>query len=235
MAKRRSSVTSGEPPQKRAKEDDEVSDAEDLSSTDSRSTDGSDDGADLEGFIVKDEDNSDNDAEEAEAADDASEDIEAIAKAEAQKITENMKSTTVGGRTLRDRSTIKKPQVFFDEENYKKLLEQEEKREKIMMLKKWAASGEYVCPILASLSKKTSPEVVDEEYRKAKSALEIPDTDDEDDEEDEEEESADASTEDETFDGAEEDDEEEEDSDEDEDDEDEDEDASEDDDESDSE
>lgn len=148
--------------------------------TDSRSSDGSDDGADLEGFIVGDEDDDkDSETESASAEDDGGNEVEEVL-AESKKITEGISSTVVGGRTLRNREMIKKPEPFFDAEAYAKIMEAEEKREKIQMLKTWAAEGEYVCPILKSLTKKTDAEIVEEEYRKAKRALEIPDTDDED-------------------------------------------------------
>ena len=158
---------------------------EDDMDVDDRSSDGSDDGADLEGFIVEDaSDAEDNDSAPA-VEEDRNEDDEVLA--ESKRITENLSSTVVGGRTLRNREMIKKPEPFFDAEAYAKIMEAEEKREKIQLLKQWAADGEYVCPILKSLTKKTDAAIVEEEYRKAKRALEIPDTDDEDDTEEDEE------------------------------------------------
>jgi hypothetical protein len=183
---------------------------EDDMDVDDRSSDGSDDGADLEGFIV-DEGSDAEDEAESKPSTEANEVDEVLA--ESKRITEGLSSTVVGGRTLRNRELIKKPEPFFDAEAYAKLMELEEKREKIQLLKQWAASGEYVCPILKSLTKKTDAEVVEEEYRKAKRALEIPDTDDE--EEDEEEEDTDEEDEEEI--PSEEDDEEEEEEDEEED------------------
>jgi hypothetical protein len=150
---------------------------------DDRSSDGSDAGEDLEGFIVEDE--PEQDEASASAPDDESNEVAEVLK-DAAKLTEGLSSSVVGGRSLRNRETLKKPETYFDVEMYQKLTEADEVREKIQMLKTWAASGEYVCPILKSLTKKTSPDIVDEEYRKAKEALEIPDTDDEDEEEEEE-------------------------------------------------
>jgi hypothetical protein len=156
-------------------------DEEDMD-VDDRSSDGSDDGADLEGFIVGDEDDAQDTESGSSAPEDGGNEVEEVL-AESKKITEGISSTVVGGRTLRNREMIKKPEPFFDAEAYAKIMEAEEKREKIQMLKSWAADGEYVCPILKSLTKKTDVEIVEEEYRKAKRALEIPDTDDEDDDE----------------------------------------------------
>lgn len=155
---------------------------DDMDDIDARSSDGSDNGSDLEGFIVDDaaEDEDDSSAPAADAENEVDEIV-----AESKKITEGLSSTVVGGRSLRNRDMIKKPEPFFDAEAYAKIIEAEEKREKIQMLKTWAASGEYVCPILKSLTKKTDSEIVEDEYRKAKRALEIPDTDDEEDDEDE--------------------------------------------------
>jgi hypothetical protein len=178
---------------------------------DDRSSDGSDDGADLEGFIVQDEENSDGEEENVEESEDAA--VKAVVE-ESQKITANLSTTVVGGRTLRNRETIKKPTYFFDAENFAKIQEMEDKKEKIQMLKSWASSGEYVCPILKSLTKKTDPEIVEEEYRKAKRALDIPDSDEEEEEEEEESEEQ----EDEEYDEEEDEEEEEEEEDEDDDD-----------------
>ena len=151
---------------------------------DDRSSDGSDDGADLEGFIV--DDASDDEESKSAASADGNEVDEVLA--ESKRITEGLSSSVVGGRTLRNRETLKKPEPFFDAEAYAKIMEAEEKREKIQLLKQWAADGEYVCPVLKSLTKKTDAAVVEEEYRKAKRALDIPDTDDEEDEDEETEE-----------------------------------------------
>lgn len=177
---------------------------------DDRSSDGSDDGADLEGFILPDE--SDHETDQPEEDEDTA---LQTALEESKKITEGIQATIVGGRTLRNRETIKPPQYFFDAENFAKIQEMEDKKEKIQMLKSWAASGEYVCPILKSLTKKSSAEVVEEEYRKAKRALDIPDTDDEEEEEEEE-----SPEEEDDYDEEEEDDEEDEDEEEDDDEED---------------
>lgn len=155
---------------------------------DDRSSDGSDDGKDLEGFIVEDEiDDEEENHSKPSAPEDESNEVAEVLK-DAEKLTQGISSTVVGGRTLRNRETLKKPEPYFDVEMYQKLTQADEVREKIQMLKTWASSGEYVCPILKSLTKKTDPQIVEDEYRKAKAALEIPDTDDEDDDEEEEEE-----------------------------------------------
>ena len=172
-------------PSKRAKrdEDEEADESDDSSSVDTRSTDGSDDGADLEGFIVKDEDHESSE-EEKESVEEN--EVAAIV-AETAKLTENLQSTMIGGRTLRARTTLKKPEVYFDHEAYAKITEAEEKREKLMMLQKWMADGSYSSDSAKQLTKKSSAEAVEAEYRKAKRAMEIDDTDDEEEDEEEEE------------------------------------------------
>lgn len=183
MAKTKRSSDASEKPKKRLrKQKDE---------DDDRSTDGSDNGSDLEDFLVESESDSETEHES------KSEDELAIAKKEAEKLTQNISATVVGGRSLRNRETLKKPEVYFDHEAFARINEEDEKKEKIAMLKKWAASGEYVCDVLKTLTKKSSSELVEQEYRKAKRALEIPDTDDEDESEDEQlDESEDVSSED---------------------------------------
>ena len=154
-------------------------------SDDDRSSDGSDDGRDLEGFIV-DEPEEGEIISDSETASGKTADDEELMKKEAEVLTKAINSTVVGGRTLRNREAIKKPKQYFDEENYAKLMAEDDKKEKIAMLKRWTASGEYVCPVLSKLSKKSPISEVEEEYRKAKEALDIPDTDDEEEDETEE-------------------------------------------------
>jgi len=144
-----------------------------------RSTDGSDDGEDLKSFIE--------DFSEEEEVEIPEEEEETLVLQEAKALTENLQSTVVGGRSLRNRETLKKPEVYFDEKTYAEINAENDKKEQLDMLKKWAKSGEYICPILSTLSKKSSVEVVDEAYRAAKRHLDIPDTDDEEEEEEDEE------------------------------------------------
>ena len=152
---------------------------------DDRSSDGDDDGKDLEGFIIPDEEEiSDEVEEEEEKPQPTSDDETRAAIEEAQRLTQNLASTVVGGRVLRDRGAIKKPQTYFDTEAYTKLLLEDDKKEKLALLKKWALSGEYIGK---PLNKKSSVEEVDTEYQLAKLALDIPDSDDEEEEEEEEE------------------------------------------------
>lgn len=173
-----------------------------LRDEDDRSSDGSDDGEDLKDFIAGDEEDERVDTK-------SSEDLDLIIN-ESKKIVVDLKSTVVNGRTLRNRETLKKPETYFDHENYKLLTIQETLKEQIVLLKEWAKDGSYVCPVLSTLSKKSKPEVVEAEYRKAKRALSIPDTDDEEEDEEEEEDDEDAEIESEESDDESEDDDEEE-------------------------
>ena len=147
-----------------------------LRDEDDRSSDGSDDGEDLKDFIAGDEEDDRVDTK-------SSEDLDLIIN-ESKKIVEDLKTTVVNGRSLRNRDTLKKPEPYFDHENYKILMIQETKKEQLVLLKEWAKEG-YVCSV--PLTKKSDADLVEAEYRKAKRALEIPDTDDEEEEEEEEE------------------------------------------------
>jgi hypothetical protein len=152
---------------------------EDLESIESRSTDGSDNGSDLEGFVVEEEDTPpppiiDEDAE---------------ALKEAERIAANLDVAQVGRYSLRDRSKIRKVETYFDAENAAIIAKDQDKREMIQMLKKWKKSGEYSSE--KEFSKKSTFEEVSEEYLIAKAALGLPDSDIEsEEEEDEEEESS---------------------------------------------
>lgn len=187
MPKRKSDTAAEAESKRRKREEDAESDSD--SSDDDRSTDGSDNGSDLEDFIVKDEDDDDEDV-----AADSSENEVAVVTAEAKKLTDSLQSTVVGGRSLRNRETLKKPETYFDHEAFERLNADDEKREMISMLKKWASKGEYICPILKELNKKTDASVVEAEYRKAKAALDIPDTDDESEESEESEETGESAS-----------------------------------------
>lgn len=143
---------------------------------DDRSSDGDDDGRDLEGFIVDDA------AESKSEVSESKEDDETLQVKEAEKITAGLNTTVVGGRVLRNRAAIKKPEPYFDHAAYEKLMAEDDKKEKIAMLKRWAADGDYVCPVLDTLTKKTPADVVDAEYAKAKEALGLGDSDDEEEE-----------------------------------------------------
>ena len=140
-----------------------------------RSSDGSDDGADLEGFLT------DKESSEVEVA----EDDEEVMKKEAEKITATIKGTVVGTRVLRDRSAIKPVTRYFDTEAYERLLVEDEKKEKLAALKKWNGTEGFV--LSSNITKKSSAEDVEVEYRRAKRILDIDDTDEEDAEEDDEE------------------------------------------------
>jgi len=145
---------------------------------DERSTDGSDDGSDLDDFIVKEDSKTPSSIE-----DDIDDDVLPVVE---------VKGTVVGGRVLRDRTVMKPVERYFDTETYKRLMEQDEARDMLVLLRKWNASGEYTSS--TQLTKKSSLEAIRVEYKKAKAALELPDTDDET-EEDEEEETSDESAE----------------------------------------
>ena len=154
-------------------------------SDDERSTDGSDDGASLVDFVVEDS------PEDVVMEENDDDDVQAVLE-ESKALTENLKSTLVNGRVLRDRSAIKKPEVYFDAENYSKVVEEADKKERLECLRKWAASGEYISSVV--LTKKSSAEQVLDVYKAAKEALDLPDSDeetesaDEDEEDDDEEE-----------------------------------------------
>lgn len=183
----------------------------DLDSVESRSTDGSDDGEDLKDFLVEEEDSS---------PPSTTENDDELALAEAQKFVGEVPSTVVGRYSLRDRSKIRKVEVYFDAENAAIVQKNQDKAEMLQLLKKWKLSKEYEG---IELKKSLTYEQVLEEYLKAKAFLNLPDSDDEEEEEEEDE--------DEDEDEVEEEDEEEEEEDEEDEDEDEDEEEDEDDDE----
>jgi len=170
---------------------------EDLESIESRSTDGSDNGSDLEGFVVEEED-----SPPPPIIDD---DQEAVK--EAEKIAANLAVAQVGKYSLRDRSKIRKVETYFDAENAAIIAKDQDKREMIQMLKKWKKSGEYVTE--KEFGKKSTFEEVSEEYLKAKEAMGLPDSDIESEEEEEEEEESSFSEEEEDEDEDEDEDEEE--------------------------
>jgi hypothetical protein len=143
-----------------------------------RSTDGSDNGSDLEDFIVKE------DSKTPSSVEDEDDDVLPVVE---------VTGTVVGGRVLRDRTAMKPVERYFDTETYKRLMEQDEARDMLVLLRKWNASGEYTSTV--QLTKKSSLEAIRSEYRKAKAALELPDTDDETEEEEEEEDTSDETAE----------------------------------------
>ena len=176
----------------------------DEESIESRSTDGSDDGKDLEGFVVDEEDTETVSTQQ---------DEEKLALEEAKKFAGEIAEPTSGRYTLRDRSKIRKVEVYFDAENAAIITKNQDKAEMLQLLKEWRASKEYVGEV--ELKKSSSYEQVLEEYKKAKAALELPDSDIEDD--DEEDDEDDDEDDDEEEDEEEEDEEDEDDEDEDED------------------
>jgi hypothetical protein len=135
-----------------------------------RSSDGSDDGSDLEDFIVKEDSKTPSSIEE-----DEDDDVLPVVE---------VTGTVVGGRVLRDRTALKPVERYFDTETYKRLMELDEARDMLVLLRKWSASGDYTSPVV--LTKKSPLETIRAEYKKAKAALELPDTDDEEEEEEEE-------------------------------------------------
>lgn len=174
------------------------------------------DDEDLEGFIVKDaeyrkrqkkdgEDTSDNDEaeEEEEAPDDLPEDGPELAKVlveEASKITSNLTSTVVGGRSLRDRSKIEKPKDSywekFGKKDYEKLMIKDQKKDfldEIRAIKKDYEKNptDYPTPPddfrWPSVSMKDTIEAIEAALNYVSEALQIEyeDADDEDDAEDE--------------------------------------------------
>ena len=141
---------------KRLREDDEE-----------RSSDGSDEGSDMESFIASDDD-------DASTKPDEDDTLEAVPE---------VTGTVVGGRVLRNRGAMKPVERYFDTETYKRLMEQDEARDMLVLLRKWNESGEYK----SALTKRTPYDVVVREYRAAKAAMQIPDTDTESTDEEEEE------------------------------------------------
>ena len=184
---------------------------EDEESIESRSTDGSDNGSDLEGFVV--------DEEESVPTPTENEDELALKEAMAFVGPTPPPAITVGRYTLRDRSKIKKVEVYFDAENAAIVAKNQDKAEMLQALKKWRASGEYVGEV--ELKKSATYEQVCEEYVKAKEHMGLPDSDDESEEEEEEEDDdEDEEPEDDSDDSDEDDDEDDDDDDDDDDDED---------------
>jgi len=151
---------------------------QDQDSIESRSTDGSDDGKDLEGFVVDEVDSSESPVNEEE-----------LAIQEAKAFVGNVPSATIGRYSLRDRSKIRKVEVYFDEENALLVAKNQDKAEMLQLLKKWKASNEYVGEV--ELKKSSTYEQVSSEYLKAKAALNLPDSDIEEDEEDDDDEDED--------------------------------------------
>lgn len=150
---------------------------------DERSSDGSDDGSDLKSFIAPDED------DKTEATHDSEENV-------AELLAPEVTGTVVGGRVLRDRKAMKPVERYFDTETYKRLLEQDEARDMLVLLRKWSEAGSYTPSV--PLTKRTPYEVIVREYRAAKQAMELSDTDDESTEVEEEEDSTAEEEEDET-------------------------------------
>lgn len=147
-----------------------------------RSTDGSDNGSDLEDFIVKEDNKTPSSIEE----DDEEEVLPVV----------EVTGTVVGGRVLRDRTAMKPVERYFDTETYKRLMEQDEARDMLVLLRKWNASGEYTSDVV--LTKKSPLDAIRAEYKKAKVVLELPDTDNESEQEEEEAEESDADDEEES-------------------------------------
>lgn len=160
---------------------------EDADSCESRSTDGSDNGSDLEGFVVEEEDSTPAPTENDEEL--------AVKEAQAFVGPTPPAAITVGRYTLRDRSKIKKVEVYFDAENAAIVAKNQDKAEMLQALKKWRASEEYVGEV--ELKKSATYDQVCEEYMKAKDHLGLPDSDEESEEEEEEEEDEDEEPEDE--------------------------------------
>jgi hypothetical protein len=147
----------------------------DLDSIESRSTDGSDDGEDLKDFLVEEEDSS---------PPSTTENDDELARTEAEKFVGEVPSTVVGRYSLRDRSKIRKVEVYFDAENAAIVQKNQDKAEMLQLLKKWKLSKEYEG---IELKKSLTYEQVLEEYLKAKAFLNLPDSEDEEEEEEEEE------------------------------------------------
>ena len=92
----------------------------------------------LGGFIVPDKEDSSSDSEIDELPD---VDAEVIAREEAEALTANLQTTTVNGRTLRDRTKIQAPKDAywerFGKKTSEKLAQTEHKREMLDDLKAW--------------------------------------------------------------------------------------------------
>jgi hypothetical protein len=92
----------------------------------------------LGGFIVPDKEDS---SSESEIDDLPDVDAEVIARQEAEALTANLQTTTVNGRTLRDRTKIQAPKDAywerFGKKTSEKLAQTEHKREMLDDLKAW--------------------------------------------------------------------------------------------------
>ena len=166
---------------------------EDHSIDEERSVD-EDDGASLVDFVVEDDEESTDDAEDdgapaKEAAEDDSPEALALLKAESERLlsASPLKSEVIGGRTLRSRTSIKPVTdpywERFGKAEAARLEILETKNEQLVELRMWARDGLWTVP--STLSKRSSAEAVAEEHARACAALGIESSEDEEAEEQE--------------------------------------------------
>ncbi len=149
------------------KVEDIVEDEELLDDLEERSTDGSDDGEDLKSFIVEEVD------EKSFVESDHEDEVPAVPEILVPKA-----STVVGGRVLRDRTTIKKPEQYFDVATYRALNQKDDIRDMVRCILKWNESGLFKLDRV--VTNKTPFAELKEIYRKAKKDMALSDSDDED-------------------------------------------------------
>lgn len=144
----------------------------------------------LGGFIVKDKSDSDSEVSAEDIPDD-DEAVQELLRQEAAKVTENLQSTLVNGRALRDRSKIAAPKDAYWERFGKKTSEKlavvEHKREMLDDIKAWKKEFAGVNPsfVWPSVSMKSSTEAVEAAHQLVIDTFELDlADDDEDDEED---------------------------------------------------
>jgi hypothetical protein len=143
----------------------------------------------LGGFIVPDPD-SDSDVSAEDIPDD-DEEVQAILREEAAKITSNIQTTVVNGRTLRDRTTLAAPKdeywERFGKRTSEKLAVVEHKREMLDDIKAWkkefAGTKEFAWP---NLTLRNSTETIEEAHKLVIDTFELELADDDEITDDEE-------------------------------------------------
>jgi hypothetical protein len=105
-----------------------------------------------------------------------------VARREAARLVGNTAGTVVGGRTLRNRATLKPPTDPYWENHGKHLAaaawEKDDKKEMLKLMRAAAAKGEFT---LGNLTLRNSLGEIKAEYRRYKQAVGLPDTEEESD------------------------------------------------------
>jgi hypothetical protein len=142
----------------------------------------------LGGFIVPDPD-SDSDVSAEDIPDD-DEQVQAILREEAEKITSNIQSTVVNGRALRDRTTLAAPKdeywERFGKRTSEKLAVVEHKREMLDDIKAWKKEFAGTKPDFQwpNLTLRNSTEAIEQAHQLVIDTFELELADDEEDSDD---------------------------------------------------